>query len=80
MSHIYISIHCSRDTTNLEELITEDVLSILLENAGLTEICKEEQISHVYTTGKTAKIIGRYMYRYKVNFLIQRKKKKNEKK
>lgn len=40
----------SRDTTNLEELITEDVLSILLENAGLTEICKEEQISHVYTT------------------------------
>jgi hypothetical protein len=47
---IFIFLCFSRDKTNLDELITNDALNIILQNAGLTKICGGEQIS--YMTGK----------------------------
>lgn len=40
----------SRDKTNLNELITDEAIKIILQNADLAKICEEEQIS--YTAGK----------------------------
>jgi len=45
-----ILICFSRDKTNLNELITNDALNIILQNAGLTKISGGEQIS--YMNGK----------------------------
>ncbi|XP_070155721.1 synembryn isoform X2 [Polyergus mexicanus] len=36
----------SRDKTNLNELITDEAIKIILQNAILTKICEEEQISY----------------------------------
>lgn len=49
--YIYISFLCSsRDKTNLEELITDDMIKIILQNAGLTKIFEGELLSN--TVGK----------------------------
>lgn len=45
----------SRDKTNLNDLITDDAIKIILQNAGLTKICEGDQIS--CTIGKIEKLI-----------------------
>jgi len=45
-----MSLCFSRDKTNLNELVTDDAIKIILQNAGLTKICEGDQIS--YTAGK----------------------------
>lgn len=47
---IFIYFCSSRDKTNLNDLITEDEIKIILQNAGLTKICEGEQI--LCTIGK----------------------------
>lgn len=39
----------SRDKTNLNKLITDEAIKIILQNAILTKICEEDQVS--YTNG-----------------------------
>lgn len=53
---MYIIFLCfSRDKTNLNNLITDDSIKIILQNAGLTQICEGEQIA--CTIGKIEKLI-----------------------
>jgi len=58
---LYLYICSSRDKTNLNDLITDDTIKIILQNAGLTKICEGDQIS--CTIGKNY-----FMRSYKYKF------------
>lgn len=47
--NFYAFLCFSRDKTNLNELITNEAIKIILQNAILTKICEEDQVS--YTSG-----------------------------
>ncbi|XP_011164368.1 synembryn [Solenopsis invicta] len=52
----------SRDKTNLNDLITDDEIKIILQNAGLTKICEGEQISHTIVTIESLKLLCNLLY------------------
>ncbi|EZA54229.1 Synembryn-A [Ooceraea biroi] len=52
----------SRDKTNLNDLITDDALNIILQNASLTKICEEKQISYTTVTIESLKLLCNLLY------------------
>ncbi|TGZ54105.1 chaperone Ric-8 [Temnothorax longispinosus] len=67
--HIDQHHHClaalrilSRDKTNLDDLITDDAIKIILQNAGLTKICEGEQISCTIVTIESLKLLCNLLF------------------
>ncbi|KYN04970.1 PREDICTED: synembryn [Cyphomyrmex costatus] len=69
--HIYIDQHhqclaalriLSRDKTNLNDLINDDAIKIILQNASLTKICEEEQISCTIVTIESLKLLCNLLF------------------
>ncbi|KAL6428305.1 hypothetical protein ACFW04_008541 [Cataglyphis niger] len=52
----------SRDKTNLNELITDEEIKIILQNAILTKICEEEQISYTAGTIESLKLLCNLLF------------------
>ncbi|XP_029667971.1 synembryn [Formica exsecta] len=52
----------SRDKTNLNELITDEAIKIILQNAILTKICEEEQISYTADTIESLKLLCNLLF------------------
>lgn len=52
----------SRDKTNLNELITDEAIKIILQNADLTKICEEKQISYTAVTIESLKLICNLLF------------------
>ncbi|XP_011690211.1 PREDICTED: synembryn-A [Wasmannia auropunctata] len=52
----------SRDKTNLNDLITDDVIKIVLQNAGLTKICEGEQITCTIVTIESLKLLCNLLF------------------
>ncbi|XP_011871408.1 PREDICTED: synembryn-A [Vollenhovia emeryi] len=67
--HIDQHHHClaalrilSRDKAKLNALITEDAIKIILQNAGLTQICEGEQISCTIVTAESLKLLSNLIF------------------
>ncbi|XP_012215076.1 synembryn [Linepithema humile] len=63
-THLNYHHHClaalrilSRDKTNLNELITDDAMKIILQNAGLTKICEGDQVAYTAVTIESLKLL-----------------------
>ncbi|XP_072757592.1 chaperone Ric-8 [Anoplolepis gracilipes] len=52
----------SRDKTNLNELITDEAIKIILQNAVLTKICEEEQILYTAVTIESLKLLCNLLF------------------
>ncbi|XP_018342678.1 PREDICTED: synembryn isoform X2 [Trachymyrmex septentrionalis] len=52
----------SRDKTNLNDLINDDAIKIILQNAGLTKICEKEQISCIIVTIESLKLLCNLLF------------------
>ncbi|XP_029177005.1 synembryn [Nylanderia fulva] len=55
----------SRDKTNLNELITDEAIKIILQNADLTKICEEEQTSYTAVTIESLKLLCNLLFNSK---------------
>ncbi|XP_020285190.1 synembryn [Pseudomyrmex gracilis] len=68
-THVDCHQHClaalrilSRDKTNLNELVTDDAINIILQNAGLTKICEGDQISYTIVTTESLKLLCNLLF------------------
>ncbi|XP_011647127.1 synembryn [Pogonomyrmex barbatus] len=68
-THVDQHHHClaalrilSRDKTNLDELITDDAIKTILQNAGLTKICEGEQILCTIVTIESLKLLCNLLF------------------
>ncbi|EFN68344.1 Synembryn [Camponotus floridanus] len=68
-THLNHHHHClaalrilSRDKTNLNDLITDEAIKIILQNAVLTKICEEDQISYTIVTIESLKLLCNLLF------------------
>lgn len=68
-THLDYHQHClgalrilSRDKTNLNKLITDEAIKIILQNAILTKICEEDQVSYTNVTIESLKLLCNLLF------------------